>query len=101
MNSTVTKKEYLNLNLIYEELEVIEFKGEDNIAKSIEENELKNEVDSLLSALKPKDKEIFIRYYINEEKIRDIAEEINIKEDVIYNRISRGRKRIKTIFENR
>ena len=55
----------------------------------------------MLNALKPKDKEIFIRYYINEEKIRDIAEEININEEVIYNRISRGKKRIKTIFGNR
>ena len=95
------KRKYLNLNLIHEELESIELNGEDNIAKSIEENELKNEIDSLLNALKPKDKEIFIRYYINEEKIRDIAEEININEEVIYNRISRGKKRIKTIFGNR
>lgn len=94
------QRKYLNLNLMYEELESVEFKTEDNIEKAIEEKELKSAIDSLLNTLTQKDKELFIRYYINEEKIRDIAEDTNMKEAVIYNRISRGKKKIKTIFGN-
>lgn len=95
------QRKYLNIALFQEDIEKIEFKGEDNIQEGLEKKELKNEIDSLLSALKPKDKEIFIRYYINEEKIRDIAENYSVKEEVIYNRISRGKKKIKSIFGNK
>ena len=63
--------------------------------------ELKNEIESLLSALKPRDRDIFISYYINEEKIQDIARNNSVKEEVIYNRISRGKKKIKAIFGSR
>lgn len=95
------QRKYLNIALRQEDIGNIEFKGEDNIQEGLEKKDLKNEIDSLLSALKPKDKEIFIRYYINEEKIRDIADNYSVKEDVIYNRISRGKKKIKSIFRNR
>ena len=83
-----------------DDIENIDLKGDDNIERYLEKEELKKEIDSLLSALNPKDKDIFIRYYINEEKVRDIAEIYSVKEEVIYNRISRGKKKIKSIFGN-
>lgn len=93
------KRKYLNLYLSQEEFNLIDIKSEDNIENEIEKIELKNEVEKLLENLKPKDREIFIRYYINEEKIRDIAKNQCVKEEVIYNRISRGKKKIRAIFE--
>lgn len=92
------QRKYLNLKITYEELESVRLDGEDNIEKSIKEKEIKREIESLLDALKPRDKEMFIRYYINEEKISDIAKSNNVREEVIYNRISRGKKKIKAIF---
>lgn len=92
------QRKYLNISLLQEDIENIEFKGVDNIQERLDKRDLKNEIDSLLSTLKPEDKEIFIRYYINEEKIRDIADNYSVKEEVIYNRISRGKKKIKSIF---
>ena len=83
-----------------DDIENIDLKGDDNIERYLEKEELKKEIDSLLSALNPKDKDIFIRYYINEEKVRDIAEIYSVKEEVIYNRISRVKKKIKSIFGN-
>ena len=94
------QRKYLNLELMKDDIEYIELKCDDNIERFLEKEELKKEIDSLLSALTPKDKEIFIRYYINEERVRDIAENYSVKEEVIYNRISRGKKKIKSIFGN-
>lgn len=92
------KRKYLNLNIVQEDLSNIEVNSEDNIQKQIEKEELESDIKSLLNALKPRDREIFIRHYINEENIRDIAKLHSVKEDVIYNRISRGKKKIKAIF---
>ena len=94
------QRKYLNIELMTDDIENIDLKGDDNIERYLEKEELKKEIDSLLSALNPKDKDIFIRYYINEEKVRDIAEIYSVKEEVIYNRISRGKKKIKSIFGN-
>ncbi|MBS5883828.1 MAG: sigma-70 family RNA polymerase sigma factor [Clostridium sp.] len=95
------KRKYLNISIIEENIDSIEVKAEDNIEKKMKREELKNEIESLLSALKPRDRDIFISYYINEEKIQDIARNNSVKEEVIYNRISRGKKKIKAIFGSR
>ena len=93
------QRKYLNSVLIHEDIENVDINGDDNIEKFLEKDQLKKEVDSLLSALNPKDKEIFIRHYINEEKVRDIAEIYSVNEEVIYNRISRGKKNMKYPLE--
>ncbi len=94
------QRKYLNITLMQDDIENLDVKSEDNIERNLEEKALKKEIDSLLSVLKPKDKEIFIRHYINEEKVRDIADNYSVKEEVIYNRISRGKKKIKSVFGN-
>ena len=94
------QRKYLNIELRRDDIESLDLKGEDNIEAYLKKEELKKEIDILLSALNPKDKEIFVRYYINEEKVRDIAEIYSVKEEVIYNRISIGKKKLKSIFGN-
>lgn len=59
--------------------------------------ELSYEVDVLLNNLKEEDKELFISYYIEDKEIEDIAKEKGIKKSFIYNRLSRGRKKLKSI----
>lgn len=95
------KRKYLKITLNQENIDDMELPAYYNMEEYLESQELKKEVDSLLSVLKPTDKEIFIKYYINEEKIIDIAENYDVKQEVIYNRISRGKKKIKSIFEKR
>ena len=53
------------------------------------------EIMSLLSCLKPRDRRLFYRRYILSEPIREIAEKSGEDPAVIYNRLSRGRKRLK------
>ncbi len=61
------------------------------------EEELSYEVDVLLNNLKKEDKELFISYYIEDKETEDIAREKGIKKSSIYNRLSRGRKKLKDI----
>lgn len=66
--------------------------------KRILERELKKEIDDLLSNLKDSDKEIFIKHYLEERSVPSISNDIGIKTEVIYNRLSRGRIKLKKIL---
>jgi len=63
--------------------------------QSILKKEIEAQAEELLNTLPPKDREIFKRRYIDEEPINEIAQNMNISLSVIYNRISRGRKKLK------
>ena len=58
-------------------------------------SEINEEIMSLLSALKPVDKEIFIKHYFKDVPINEISIEMNKNADWIYNRISRGKKKLR------
>ncbi|SHI96732.1 RNA polymerase sigma-70 factor, ECF subfamily [Clostridium amylolyticum] len=83
-----------------EDLDTIEIKT-DNISIEIAKQELQEEIDSLLDNLKTKDKKLFIEYYIEEKSVKEIASSMNVKDEVIYNRLSRGKKKIRTLFVNK
>ncbi|HBN28644.1 MAG TPA: RNA polymerase subunit sigma-70, partial [Clostridiaceae bacterium] len=49
-------------------------------------------------------KDLFIKLYVEEQGVEDISKETGLKREVIYNRISRGKRKIKKmtdITENR
>ena len=83
--------------------ELITGELDENISdgKELDENILKQEIEedimSLLSGLKPVDREIFIEHYINGVSLQDISVRMNKKADWIYNRISRGKKKLRKI----
>lgn len=60
--------------------------------------EIEAETISLLSGLNPDDREIFIQRYFMEEKIETIAERNSRSPSWIYNRLSRGRKKLRRIY---
>ena len=53
----------------------------------------------ILNCLKKEDREIFIKLYIEEKEIEDISLDTGLKKDVIYNRLSRGRRKMRNIFK--
>ena len=61
------------------------------------ETEFSDETRQMLSCLKPKDQELFLRLYIEEENV-EISQSTSLAKPVIYNRLSRGRKRIRSLF---
>lgn len=60
--------------------------------------EIEAETMSLLSGLKEEDKEIFIKRYFMEQSAEDIAAAKNKNTAWVYNRLSRGRKKLRRIY---
>ncbi|MGL5329203.1 MAG: sigma-70 family RNA polymerase sigma factor [Peptostreptococcaceae bacterium] len=58
-------------------------------------SEIEEEVKEILSHLSEKDKELFIKYYLQGETLESIAINSNTKVQNLHNRLSRGRKRIR------
>lgn len=48
--------------------------------------------------LKPKDKELFVKHYLDDINVDLISKEMGVKKDIIYNRLSRGRRKLKSIM---
>lgn len=57
--------------------------------------EIEEEVNEILSHLNDKDRELFIKHYLEGESLESIALKNNTKVSNLYNRLSRGRKRIR------
>ena len=76
----------------------------ENIAdgKEVDADLLRREIEedarSLLSGLKEQDREIFIKRYLLDEPIEDIARSAGKKPSWVYGRLSRGRTRLRTIL---
>ncbi len=71
----------------------------DNSLEQLITKEFNKQILELLNHLNEKDKEIFTQFYFKNKTVPELSEEINIKEDIIYNRLSRGRKKLKKIME--
>ena len=65
--------------------------------KMIEE-ELSEEMEEMLSCLSPEDRELFMKLYVDEMEPEEVSRQTGMKKDVIYNRVSRGRRKIRKLF---
>lgn len=52
-------------------------------------------VDRILGCLKKEDKELFIKIYVEGRKSSEVADEMGIKVENLYNRISKGKKKLR------
>jgi RNA polymerase sigma factor (sigma-70 family) len=60
---------------------------------------LESSVDELLQQLSPSDRKIFEKYYLEGTPTSEIAKEFNTKESWVYNKLSRGRKKLKSFIQ--
>jgi len=75
---------------------------EDHALAGMIEKEIDSEVEKMLECLKPQDRELFYKLYVEEKSMKQISCETGIKQEVIYNRLSRGRKKLRrNILEER
>lgn len=81
-----------------QDIDGMEIKSRDTVDKELLQKENYNEMMKLLSNLKQQDREIFIRKYFNDEPSGDIAEKLNVNKEVVNNRLSRGRKKLRKII---
>lgn len=93
------KRKYLKLNN-FVDIDKVIVSDEKNFVDDLIYKELKEEIQSLLSNLKDKDKEIFIKYYIEGKSTEHIVKELGIPKAQIYNKLSRGRKKLFTILKS-
>lgn len=63
-------------------------------SEAVVENEAELEIDALLGSLKEKDRRLFILRYLEGQPIEEIAAQMGLKPEAVYNRISRGRRRL-------
>ncbi|MCH5184731.1 MAG: sigma-70 family RNA polymerase sigma factor [Oscillospiraceae bacterium] len=68
---------------------------------SVMQKETEADTEALLADLPETDREIFRRRYIYEETIEEISDNMSIKPSVLYNRLSRGRKKLRDLLGRR
>ncbi len=65
------------------------------------QQEIAEEIQKLLECLKPQDRELFRKVYIEEQDLEEVSRNTGMSKPVIYNHLSRGKKKIRSIFANR
>lgn len=88
------KHKYETEKIVYEEMKDYELQIDDRA--EILDHEISARMEELLSVLKPKDREILIRIYANEEPVEQVSRDLHIGKSVIYNRVSRAKKKLRT-----
>lgn len=68
---------------------------EDRLLTAMIDEEISEEAEKMLACLKPADRELFLRLYVKEEPIEQVSRETGMKKTVIYNRVSRGKEKIR------
>ncbi|EQB86107.1 RNA polymerase sigma-70 factor (ECF subfamily) [Clostridium punense] len=91
------KRKYLK-NLSHEDVDNLDISVEDNALNGILSNELNKELDSMLNCLKKEDKDLFLKLYLEEKDMEQVCFETGMKREVIYNRLSRAKKKIKSVL---
>lgn len=92
------KRKYLRL--LNEEVDISQVENQLYLNNIINEDELRSDIEELLCCLKQEDKDVFIKRYIEGKSMKEVALETGIKEEVIYNRISRRRKKLRRKYRN-
>lgn len=91
------KRKYLK-TLEHVDISDVDIESDFRIEKEVLESELECETEQILKWLNPLDKQLFIKLFVKEESIKEISEEFNIKPSAIYNRVSRGKSKLRTVF---
>ncbi len=73
---------------------------EDRLLTKLIDREISKEAEAMLSCLTPSDRELFMKLYVEEQSMEEISRETGMKKDVIYNRLSRGKKKIRKQYSN-
>lgn len=68
---------------------------DENINAPTVNTEIEEETESILMCLSESDREVFYRHYILGEKVEEIAKRKNKTPAFFYNRLSRGRNKIR------
>ena len=65
------------------------------LARLNREDDFSKELMDMLAIISPKDRKLFLELYVEELSLDEISQRSGIKKSVLYNRISRAKKRIR------
>ncbi|MDS0525505.1 sigma-70 family RNA polymerase sigma factor [Clostridium sp. SHJSY1] len=88
------KRKYIK-DLNNTEYDSLEIGIPDNSDIRIIEEEAQKDIESLLSCLNEKDRDIFIKHFMQDMNASEIATKLGVTANIIYNRIYRGKKKIR------
>lgn len=75
------------------------FEFDERISSQSISNQIEFDMSNLLNELNDTERTIFEKYYIEGVPSREIASEFKTKESWVHNKLSRGRKKLKTILQ--
>ncbi len=79
-------------------IENIRLPVEDLTLKKILKTEIRVETERMLQHLSDENRKIFTKLYFEDKEIDEISNDTGLSKSVIYNRLSRGRKKIREAF---
>lgn len=88
------KRKYLRQHREYADIEDQHIEDE-NARRHMVKIELDEEIKELFEQLSRPEREIFQKHFIEEATIEEISEEMGLRESAVYQRISRGRKKLR------
>lgn len=74
--------------------DVCEGKEDEDLLRLLE-TEISEEVENILSCLSDEDKTLFLKLFYEEKDTEQVSLEMGIKKENIYNRVSRGKRKIR------
>lgn len=69
--------------------------NEDAALEHLIDQEISSEMEQMLACLDEKDRYLFWKLYVEEMSVEEISADTGMKKNVIYNRVSRGKRRIR------
>lgn len=82
-------------------LDEVEEGREDANLLALVEKEISDEVEQMLSCLGEEDRELFLKLFYEDKNVEQVSRETGMKRETIYNRVSRGKRRIRNYRKNR
>lgn len=95
----INYKKKITRNTNTEYMENCIFESSQQVENLVISEENKKEIIEAIKELKGLDREIFIKRYLIQEDIVDIADSLGVKRSVVDNRLSRGRKILRKRLE--
>lgn len=84
--------------LTQQSLEDVDLQTEDTSYEAVVKDEMGKEFVDMLACLKEKDRELFMRLYVQEQSIDQVSISMGMERDVIYNRVSRAKSKLRKLF---
>ena len=81
-----------------ENIEDVIIPAEDTTLREILTKEISEETEKMLRILSQEDQQIFIKLYLEDKNMDEISDDTGLAKPVLYNRLSRGRKKMREAF---